>query len=453
MRRVMAQAGPHARAHARAPAGLTRSRWLKASAGAGLAAGLAACGRPPEAPPAATRRPVTLIVDNDWSAGDRLKLVQGWLEHATAKYPHITTELHDNAASHEKTHATFAADQQGDLFQLDQWLVPVYGPKGVLQDISPTVAALKFDEGSIYDPVPDRTHWNGKRIGYLIQLNFGNWVYNKQAFQEAGVPEPPLTWTWDDYTEVARRINRAQDNRWGTIVIANEPWKFFHMADVPYWDLAKNEALFDRPAAREILQWQADLVLRHRVAPSPRELAEQKPSFVNGGIAIHMQTFANPGVTRDIAGRFPWEILPVPQHPRTRKQQMGMGGHPYLVTARARQRGVLSEAVQVLVSLFDKEVQDLYASGLNLGSLPILKSVATGPQWVQGMPANYKRYTLDWLADKNKYHAVAATIGRLEFSQAVTPEFERALNGEVSVEQASVNMTRAGSAALQQAVR
>jgi ABC-type glycerol-3-phosphate transport system substrate-binding protein len=189
------------------------------------------------------------------------------------------------------------------------------------------------------------------------------------------------------------------------------------------------------------------------VAPSPRELAEQKPSFVNGGIAIHMQTFANPGVTRDIAGRFPWEILPVPQHPRTRKQQMGMGGHPYLVTARARQRGVLSEAVQVLVSLFDKEVQDLYASGLNLGSLPILKSVATGPQWVQGMPANYKRYTLDWLADKNKYHAVAATIGRLEFSQAVTPEFERALNGEVSVEQASVNMTRAGSAALQQAVR
>jgi hypothetical protein len=79
--------------------------------------------------------------------------------------------------------------------------------------------------------------------------------------------------------------------------------------------------------------------------------------------------------------------------------------------------------------------------------------VATSPQWVQAMPSNYKRYTLDWLNDKSKYHAVAATIGRLEFSQAMAPEFEKALNGEVSVEQAAVNMTRAGSAALQQAAR
>jgi ABC-type glycerol-3-phosphate transport system substrate-binding protein len=107
----------------------------------------------------------------------------------------------------------------------------------------------------------------------------------------------------------------------------------------------------------------------------------------------------------------------------------------------------------VLTTLYDKDVQDLYASGLNLSSLPILKSVATNPQWVQGMPGNYRRYILDWLNDKAKYHAVPATIGRLEFSQAMTPEWEKALNGEVSVEQAAVNMTRAGTAALQQAVR
>jgi ABC-type glycerol-3-phosphate transport system substrate-binding protein len=416
---------------------------------------VAACGGPPSAgteQPAAARRPVTLIIDNHRSAGVRQKLVQGWLDQVKRKYPHITTELHDNAASHEKTHATFAADQQGDLFQLDQWLVPVYGPKNVLQDISPTLAALKFDENSVFD-IPDRTHWKDKRIGFLIQLNFANWIYNKNAFQEAGVSEPAPTWTWDDYTELARKVNKAQDNRWGTIVIANEPWKFFHMAGVPYWDLPKNEALFDRPAAREIIQWQTDLVVKHRVAASPREHAEKRLSFVNGNYATHMQTFANPGVTRDVAGRFQWEILPVPQHPKTKKQMIGMGGHPYLVTAKARQRGVLNETVQVLTTLFDKDVQDLYASGLNLSSLPILKSVATSQPWVQGMPSNYKKYSLDWLNDKNKWHAVPATIGRVEFSQAMTPEYEKALNGEVSVEQAVVNMTRAGSAALQQAVR
>ena len=371
------------------PVRMTRTRFLAQSAAVTAVAAATACGGPGSAtsePPGEAKRPVTLIVDNDWSGGDRLKLVQAWLDAVKRKYPHITTQLHDNAASHEKTHATFAADQQGDLFQLDQWLVPVYGPKGVLQDISANVAAARFDQNSLYD-IPDRTFWNGKRVGFLIQFNFGNWVYNKSAFQQAGVAEPPPTWTWDDYTEVARRINRPQDGRWGTTVIAAEPWKFFTMADVPYWDLARQEALFDRPAAREIIQWQVDLVQKHGVAPSPRVLAEQKPSFVNGGIAIHMQTFVNPGVTRDIAGRFDWDVLPVPQHPKTKKQTIGMGGHPYLVTAKAKQRGVLNETVQALLTLFDKDVQDVYASGLNLSSLPILKTVASGSQWVQGLPA------------------------------------------------------------------
>jgi ABC-type glycerol-3-phosphate transport system substrate-binding protein len=194
-------------------------------------------------------------------------------------------------------------------------------------------------------------------------------------------------------------------------------------------------------------------VQKHGVAPTPRVLAEQKPSFVNGGIAIHMQTFANPGVTRDIAGRFEWEILPVPQHPKTRKQTIGMGGHPYLVTAKAKQRGVLDETVQTLLTLFDKEVQDVYATGLNLSSLPILKTVASSPQWVQGLPSNYKKYSLDWLADQDKWKAAPATIGRVEFSNAMQPEYEKALNGDASVEQATINMSRAGSVALQQAVR
>jgi ABC-type glycerol-3-phosphate transport system substrate-binding protein len=434
---------------------MTRARFLALGAGALAPVALAACGAPPTPgtePPAVARRPVTLVIDNDWSAGDRLTLVQGWLDHARTKYPHVSVELHDNAASHEKTHATFAADQQGDLFQLDQWLVPVYGPKGVLQDISAPVAAQRFDESSLYD-IPDRTHWNGKRIGFLIQLNFSNWVYNKSAFQEAGVAEPAPTWTWEAYTDAARKVNRPPEDRWGTIVISNEIFRFFHMADVPYWDPPRREAFFDRPGARELLQWLTDLVVRYGAAPTPRELADKRPTFVNGGIVIHWQTFANPGITTNIAGRFQWELLPVPQHPRTKKQLAGMGGHPYLVTTKAQQRGVLNETVQVLLSLFDKEVQDLYASGLNLSSLPILKSVATGPQWVQGMPGNYKRYTLDWLNDKSKTLASPATIGRAEFGAAVAAELNKALAGEVSVEQAAANMTRAGTAALQQAAR
>ena len=115
---------------AAAPVWMTRTQFLKQSAAVSAMVALAACGAsgsPGGELPGEAKRPVTLIVDNDWSGGDRLKLVQSWLDAVKRKYPHVTTQLHDNADSHEKTHATFAADLQGDLFQLDQWLVPVFG--------------------------------------------------------------------------------------------------------------------------------------------------------------------------------------------------------------------------------------------------------------------------------------------------------------------------------------
>ena len=44
-------------------------------------------------------------------------------------------------------------------------------------------------------------------------------------------------------------------------------------------------------------------------------------------------------------------------------------------------------------------------------------------------------------------------VGFLDFHNAFGPEFTRAMNSQVSVEQAAVNMTRASDAALAQAAR
>ncbi len=92
------------------------------------------------------------------------------------KYPHIKTDLRQTADTQEKTIAMFASDQQGDLVQLDQHMVPVFGPKGVLQDIGPSLASMKFDVTKLHD-VQNITHWNGKRHGLLIQLNANTFLF------------------------------------------------------------------------------------------------------------------------------------------------------------------------------------------------------------------------------------------------------------------------------------
>jgi ABC-type glycerol-3-phosphate transport system substrate-binding protein len=437
-----------------APRRVTRRQHLVAGPPAAGAAGigaalLAACGAVGEGKPAESARPVTVLIDNNWTSGDRLKVVQAWLARASQVYPHIKTDLRENAATQEKSIAAFAADQQGDLVQLDTYLLPVFAPKGVLQEIGPTLAALKFDPNTLYD-FPYLTQYGGKRLGLLIQLNANSMVYNTAAFQDAGVKEPAPSWTWDDFVDLVRKVHRPQDNRWGTDLGYLYPW--FWSADVPYLNAAGTAAQWDSAAARPILQWHSDLVLRHRVAPAPRESAEKKLSFANGSYAVSLHQVPSAAITKAIDGKFGWNILPRPRHPKTGKAVSQMNGDTYLTTAKARERGVLRETVQMWLELFHPDIQQLYISGLGVSSLPVVKAVAESAKSLQDLPANMKRYTLDMIATARTIQD-GKTVGLLAVHGEFNKEYNRALDGEVTLEQAAVNMTRASTAALTQAAR
>ena len=431
---------------------ITRAAVLRrAAVGAGAVA-LAACGGPSsatEAPASSSKGPVTINIDNDWSQGDRLTLVKAWLELAAQKFPNVKADLRPTADSQEKTIALFASDQQGDLVQLDQHIVPVFGPKGSLQEITPTLNALKFDVNKVYD-VQNITHWNGKRHGLLIQLNANTVLYNRTAFLQSGVKEPTAAWTWDDYVDAARRLSQPEKDFWGSN-LSPDPYYFFWAANVPYLDAKSSppKSLWDTPAAKDVLRWMADLTLKHRAAPSRREQTEKRLNFNLGHFGINVQGVPNPGVVKTIDGKFEFDAVPLPKHPKTGRSVPLITGHNYLATAKAKQRGVLTEAVQVLTALYDKEIQDLYLSGLAVSSLPPLKEAAARAGSLPGMPKNYK-VALDSIPIGQNYDKV---IGFQDWHSATWGEWNKVLNSEISVDQAAVNMARLGDAALSQAAR
>jgi multiple sugar transport system substrate-binding protein len=435
--------------------GLTRARVLRGLAPALAGGVLAACGEKESGgeAPAQTQKPVTLVVDNAWSAGtgDRAQVATAWLNRAKQKYPHISLdvqELGGGDAGSAKTVTLFAAGTQGDLNMLDQFLVPAFGPKGLLADIGPTLSALKFDTNTIYD-VPSN-FWNGKRHGMHFMVTVGTMLFNRTAFEEAGVPEPPPTWNWNDFVEVARKVNRinttAGENRWGTNMASRLIMDWFWSADVAYVDETHRKALFDTPPVREVLQFLTDIVVRHRVAPAPKELVA---TFTKGENAMAIRENPNPSITAAIGGKFQWDVLPRPHHPKTGKTVDFKAGQFCLATTRGKERGVLTDAVRVLTTFFDVEIQEMFIGGLNMNSLPPLKATAVKAASMSGMPRNFQR-VLDGLKTARSYEQV---IGYRDFLAAFPPELEKAFNGEVSVEQAALNMTRVSNAAFEQAVR
>lgn len=431
--------------------GMTRARLLRTGAGTLAGGTLAACGVPGAAkegaPAAPSKRETTLIVSNDWTGGDRLKIVQAWLERANKVYPNIKTDLVDNADSQEKIIAQFAADQQGDLVQVDQHLIPVFGPKGVLEDIGPTLAMLKFDVNTLFD-IENITHYKGKRHGLLIQLNSNVWVYNKAMFQQFGVAEPTASWTWNDHLEAARKMSKPEENRWGMNVRVDlYPW--YWQAGVDYLAPDGTKTLFDSGGSKQVINWLTDVVVKHRAAPNSTESSGK--NFQNGNFATIIQSSPGAPLTKLIDGRFAWEIMPTPKHPSSGKTPgLVVTGHNYAVTKKATERKNLTESVQVLQELYNKEVQQLYNNGsLNPGSLPILKSVATTPEALKPPPNNAK-VVIDQIPNGRNYDKI---VGFLDMHRAITTEFYKAVDGMVSANEAADAMKRAADAALVNAAR
>ena len=200
---------------------------------------------------------------------------------------------------------------------------------------------------------------------------------------------------------------------------------------------------------REVVQWLVDLAQRHRVAPTNKEATDKRLTFNNGQYAINQYAVPTQAITKAIDGRFTWDVAPVPKHPRTGKAVNTITGHNWAVTKKAAQRGVAVEAVQVLLELYHPEVQELYISGLNVRSLPVLKATAQKAAAMPAMPKNFK-IALDVIPTGQNFEKI---IGFLDFHRAWRPEFLKAVDGEVSVDQAVANMVRASDAALQQAAR
>jgi multiple sugar transport system substrate-binding protein len=333
--------------------------------------------------------------------------------------------------------------------QVDQHMIPVFGPKGLLEDITPTLNALKFDLSSIFD-IDTITTWKGKRHGLLIQLNSNVWIYNKNLFQLHGVAEPTDKWTWQDHLDAARRMTDPAQNIWGMNVRVDlYPW--YWQAGVDYLTPDGLKTLFDSAGSKQVVQWLADITTKHRAAPNNPEATEKKPTFAAGNYATNLTGSPGAPLTKAIDNRFVWEIMPTPRHPTSGKVPgLVVTGHNYAITKKATQRGNLLESAQVLVELFDKEIQQQYIDGsLDPGSSPILKSVATSPEALKPPPQN-ARVVIDQIPTGRNYDKI---VGFRDMHQAITTEFNKAIDGLVSASEAADSMKQMADAALANAAR
>jgi multiple sugar transport system substrate-binding protein len=141
--------------------------------------------------------------------------------------------------------------------------------------------------------------------------------YNQDLFAAAGVAAPAPGWTWDDWLAKAKQLTvRSNDSdtisRYGTAV---GPWSAMVWGNGgELLNADGTQTLLDAPEAAAGVQFAADMVNVHRVAPAPKDAGGPDPVELFQGQQVAMLPGASSLAGRLLAAKLPfkWAIAPLP---------------------------------------------------------------------------------------------------------------------------------------------
>jgi multiple sugar transport system substrate-binding protein len=162
----------------------------------------------------------------------------------------------ERLAAHADTFVWFAG-----LRPTDHWF---------LLDLQPFVQDSSFPANDFYPGTLDLLRQQGKLYGLPAEITPHLIFYDKDVFDQAGVPHPHIGWTWDDFLGAASRLTEREGDtitRYGAAERLHFLLAMMQQNGVPLWDdrVDPPRPLFDTPEVARALRRYTDMILTDRV--------------------------------------------------------------------------------------------------------------------------------------------------------------------------------------------
>ena len=242
------------------------------------------------------------------------------------KFPQITVNsvIIPNGQIAERVRVMVAGGTPPDVVAVNpRVLTPLYSD-GILAELD---AYLKRDAREVklddFFPVPmQRVVQKGKHYALPLQMGLHVLAWNKALFGAAGVAPPNDNWTWDTYTDAARRMTKRDVELPSRQFGASQP-----SFEIPVWawggqilDPTEKKLMLAEPAAVAALEWYADLRLKHGVMPLPEDgqVPGEQQRFVAGQQAMWIAGTGFLGEVERLPSVPPWDLAALPKGPSKR---------------------------------------------------------------------------------------------------------------------------------------
>jgi multiple sugar transport system substrate-binding protein len=443
---------------------LSRRQFLHlAGAGVASAALLAACAPVPAGAPAAAggeagaaapaAAQTVLTFGHHWDAAFRPRqdeFDQKWL----AEHPDVKIEITYNTWSeHNQIVPTWAAaGTMPDVLYVHGRYSRPWNFEGILVSTQDYIDAdADFNISDIWDESLRLYRLDDKQ--FSIPYDHGPIImgYNKDLFDAEGLAYPAEDWTWDNFLDLALKLTKGE-SQWGyagyyndVVALGNEQG----IALVGPWggeviDEAETKILLDSPESIAALQWHADLIHKHKVAPLPAQ-AQAIPAGPRITGQAAMFALASWGTPELIANAtFQWDVAPWPAGPAGAKT--GAFGSGFGVSRDSKNGDT---AWQYLREYLSKEGMEFMWGESGRGS-PARKSAYDSWLNSEGAPANARFYldALDTYAVTGRPYLTLAGGQILDVFDRNTDLVQ---SGDMTVEDAVAAIIAEGTPVLEEA--
>ncbi len=213
--------------------------------------------------------------------GGNTTYYEGLLEEFNKEYPHITIEL-----TSERGYRGLETGEVdvflGSQFQLRYLLEN----DGVISLNGLIAEDDDFDLNDFYPATVRALSTEGERWGIPLAVDMLMMHYNRDLFDQKNAPYPEVGWTWDDFLERATAINAPDAGVFGFAyhymgsLGFYEPMVFVYQRGGRFFDNLEqpSRVILNEPRTVAAMQWYADLIHKHHVAPLPGERITPYPS-------------------------------------------------------------------------------------------------------------------------------------------------------------------------------
>ncbi|TAK22817.1 MAG: sugar ABC transporter substrate-binding protein [Chloroflexota bacterium] len=304
-----------------------------------------AAATPASAQPAAGAKAAELSWIWTSNTAEEQQFWESQAEFFRKKYPNITVkpQFLGGGEIYDKIQTLAAGGAAPDIIFWQGFRVQAWAARKIGRSLEPYIKADKFDLEDFDPEIWKMMSYKGENYGLPYDFGAVMAIYNREMFQKAGAKPPSADWTRDDFLESMKKITK-EGEQWGFVQSPDFFWglvPFLWSNGATYMNDDATQMTFDAPETTEVIQWYADLRLKHKVAPSVEAGATAwRDAFYTGKVGMYIDGPWQALTLRSRA-KFDWDFGLIPKGKSGRTSWIAGSGYALSASSKVADQGWL----------------------------------------------------------------------------------------------------------------